>query len=767
LLCNGIIFCILDWYIPVLIGKSIAKLLFFYILFGSVTNFYVTEKIIYMVTKQDDNKVFKWWELQSGGFLSGLWFAQQVEADKKADEEEKETSVASPEDLSPFSTPSKITIKPKIEWWTGRNARVIRRASPTPSRNRSTDRNRSQHSSRRSTWTPTPVVPVVKREKKAKTSATLVKKEAISMGESISVKEFAEKMWVPHMEVMKQLLANKIMVTINSSIDFETASLIASEFNVEVTQETQALNVESFMLGDLQALLDSDKEAETKKLRWPIVTVMGHVDHGKTSLLDYLRKTNIAWGEAGWITQSIWASVITHDDKPITFIDTPGHELFTTLRARWAKMTNVAIIVVAADDGIMPQTKESIDHAKAAWVPIIIAVTKIDKPQNNFEKIKNDLGSHWIVSENRGWDVPVIWVSSVTWQGIDDLLEAILLQSEMLELYYNPNRSAVGVVLDAHKDAKQWVVSSIIVLTGTLRVWDVIVAYNTYGKVKRMQNWKWEQVKAVTGWEPVQILGLSELPEAGRMVEIVTKEKDAQEKISQIQEQADLEKAAWSTVEQFLANLETSEATELRLILKADWASSLEALEQAVDWIELPASVTIKVISTDVWHFSDSDISLAQASKALLLGFNVSISTTLKKKSQALQVEVKSYSIIYELTEYLTQLTQGMIEIEYEDVSIGKLEILWVFFRKGKEMVIGWKVWEWTIKNKCKFIVWREEGDDFVEVGKWTIMSLQKEQQTVKEVATGHECGMKVKVSPKVIEGDVLEFFEKQEKVPS
>lgn len=718
-----------------------------------------------MVAKQDDNKVFKWWELQSGGFLSGLWFAQQADDEKKIEEEEKDTSVASPEDLSPFATPSKITIRPKTEWWTWRNARVIRRASSTSSRNRSNDRNRSQNSSKRAIVESTPKAPVVKREKKAKTSATLVKKEAISMGEFISVKEFAEKMWVPHMEVMKQLLANKIMVTINSSIDFETASLIASEFDVEVTQETQSLNVESFMLGDLQALLDSDKDAENKKLRWPIVTVMWHVDHGKTSLLDYLRKTNIAGGEAGWITQSIWASVIVHDDKPITFIDTPGHELFTTLRARWAKMTNVAIIVVAADDGIMPQTKESIDHAKAAWVPIIIAVTKIDKPGNNFEKIKNDLGSHGIVPEDWGWDVPVIGVSSVTWQGIDDLLEAILLQSEMLELYYNPDRSAIGVVLDAHKDAKQWVVSSIIVLTGTLKVWDVIVAYNTYGKVKRMQNWKWEQVKTVTWWEPVQILGLSELPEAGRMVEIVIKERDAQEKIAQIQEQANLEKSVGSTVEQFLANLETSEATELRLILKADWASSLEALEQAVDWIELPPSVTIKIISTDVWHFSDSDISLAQASKALLLWFNVSISSSLKKKAQALQVEVKSYSIIYELTEYLTQLTQGMIEVEYEDVSIGKLEVLWVFFRKWKEMVIGWKVWEWIIKNKCKFIVWREEGDDFIEVWKWSIMSLQKEQQTVKEVATGHECGMKVKVSPKVVEGDVLEFFEKQEKV--
>lgn len=245
------------------------------------------------------------------------------------------------------------------------------------------------------------------------------------------------------------------MVGINSSLDFDTATLIATEFGVDIKREQAQLNLESFMAGDLQAILDLDKKAEKTELRAPIVTVMGHVDHGKTSLLDYLRKTNVAGGEAGGITQSIGASVVHHGDRDITFIDTPGHALFTTLRARGSKITNVAIIVVAADDGLMPQTKESIEHAKAAGVPIIIAVTKIDKPHNNMERIKSDIGAFGLIPEDWGGDVPVIGVSSVTGQGIPELLDAILLQTEMLDLRYDPKRSAVGVVLDAHKDQKQ------------------------------------------------------------------------------------------------------------------------------------------------------------------------------------------------------------------------------------------------------------------------------------------------------------------------
>ena len=334
-------------------------------------------------------------------------------------------------------------------------------------------------------------------------------------------------------------MKNKLMLWISSVLDFDTATLIADELWVIVKQEeNNQLDVESFMEWDLQAILAMDKVAPYLRERAPIVTVMGHVDHGKTSLLDYLRKTTVVSGEAGWITQWIWASVVDYDGKKISFIDTPGHELFTELRSRGSKLTNIAVIVVAADDSVMPQTIESINHAKSAGVPIIIAITKIDKPGKNIEQIKSDLASYGITPEDWGGDSPIVWVSSVTGEWIPDLLETILLQAEMLELKYNPQRPAVWVVLDAYKDPKQWVVSTVIVMTGTLKVGDVIVAYNTYGKVRRLQDRTWKVVKSATGWEPVQILGITELPEAGRVVEVVSSEKEAHDKILLIQEKS-------------------------------------------------------------------------------------------------------------------------------------------------------------------------------------------------------------------------------------
>ena len=758
------------------------------------------------VEQKQETKVLKWQELQQNSwFLSWLWFSTSVKEVIKKPEPVEETivsvddfAVLRPKIESPSrsSAPRSQSVsssrrsvapsykKPPQHWWhqqVPRHSGQIQRGGwyqkppqhgwhqkPAPYAGQSQHWSYQQkwkYGSQRPSFPVRPVVQtlVARKPREAKTSANLVKKLSIMMTDTISVKEFAEKMGVSHLEVMKKLLENKIMVSINSSIDFETAALIAEDFGVHVAKEQAGLNVESFMLWDLQAILALDKNAEYKELRSPIVTVMWHVDHGKTSLLDYLRKTNIAWWEAGGITQSIGASVITHNGQAITFIDTPGHELFTTLRARGAKLTNVAVIVIAADDGIMPQTAESFDHAKAAWVPIIIAVTKIDKPQNNFEKIKTDLGRYDIIPEDWGWDVPVVGVSSITGEGIPDLLEEILLHAEMLDLQFNPRRPAVGVVLDAHKDAKKGVVSSVIVLTGTLRVGDVVVAYNTYGKVKRMQNWKGETVSSVTGGEPVQILWLSDLPQPGRMVEVVAKEKDAQQRVSQIQSKEDAESHG-TIVEQFLQDLESSDKTELRLILKAEGSSSLDALNQAVLTIQTPPNVTIKVIRSDVGQFSESDLALAQASKALLLWFDVPTPAILKKNAQALQVDMKSFAIIYELTDYLTQLTLWLLKKEYEEVFTGKLNVLGIFFRKGKEMVIGWKVMEWYIKNGETFKVMRKVGEEIVEIAAGTITSLQKDKNNVKEIAQWHECGMKVKVGKKIEQWDTLDFYEMQEK---
>ena len=598
----------------------------------------------------------------------------------------------------------------------------------------------------------------------ATTSANLVKKSELFMDDKISVKEFSEKMWVSLIEIMKKLMENKIMTWINSSLDFDTASLIGAEFWVEVKKNEAQLDMESFMSWDLQKILDLDKEAPVRLERAPVVTVMGHVDHWKTSLLDYLRKTSMAEWEAGWITQSIWASVVDYNWKKITFIDTPGHELFTSLRARWAKLTNIAVIVVAADDSVMPQTIESINHAKAAWVPIIIAITKIDKPGHKRDQIIADIAAQWLTPEEWWGDVPVIWVSSKTGEWIDKLLENILLQAEMLELRYNPNRSAVWVVLDSYKDAKQWVIASIIVLTWTLQVGNIIMAYNTYGKIKRMQNWKWAPIQKATWWEPVQILWFTELPEAWRIVEIVNNEKEAQHKVSVIQEQEASHKNEWA-VQEFLAQLKAwwdkNKVSELRLILKAEWASSLEALQQAVQWLELPKNVTIKVIHADVWQFSESDVSLGQVSKALLIWFNVSINAILKKKAEQQKVEIKSFDIIYELTDYLLNLLQWMVEVEKQEVTVGKLEVLGIFFTQSKEMTIGWMVIEWRVKNKLRFRVHRWEDI----ICNWEILSLQRNKDQVKEVIEWEDCGMKVKTGKKIQEHDILEFYELQDVV--
>ena len=603
---------------------------------------------------------------------------------------------------------------------------------------------------------------IVKKPKIATTSANLVKKTEIVINWNISVKEFSEKMWVPLMELMKVLMQNKLMLWVTANLDFDTACLIAEEFGVTVKkEENQQLDVESFISGDLQSLLDVDKEAKHLEERAPIVTIMWHVDHGKTTLLDYLRKTSVASKEAGGITQSIWASIAECNGKKITFIDTPGHELFTDLRARWAKLTNVAVIVVAADDSVMPQTIESINHAKSAGVPIIIAITKIDKPGKNTEQIKTDLAANGITPEDWGGDVPIVGVSWVSGQWIPELLETILLQSEMLELKYNPDRSAIWVVLDAQKDPKQWVVTSMIVMTGTLKVGDVIVAYNTYGKVRRMQDWTWKMIRVAKWWEPIQILWITDLPEAGRMVEVVKTEKEAYTKIELIQEQEN-KNASKSAVQDFLSKLwwwSDWEKTELRLILKSDGSSSLDALKQAVSWIATPDNVVIKIIHTDVWHFSESDLSLAQASRALLLWFNISINSVLKKKAEQMKVEIKNYDIIYELTNYLTELTQWMIKYEEVEVVIWKLNVLWIFYTKGKEMVVWGKVIEWIVKNKCKFRIVRWE--EIVASGE--IQSLHKNKDEIKKANEWDECGMKVKVGKKIEEWDVLEFWEMQE----
>lgn len=603
-----------------------------------------------------------------------------------------------------------------------------------------------------------PVVQKPKVIKEAAVSGTLTKKDSIVIKDVISVKEFSEKSGIPFPQILKHMLANKILGGINTALDFDTVSLIALEFDVSVVKEQQGMSLDNVIMGDLNAIVTQDKDAEHTLPRAPIVTVMGHVDHGKTSLLDYIRKTSVAGGESGGITQSIGASKIVHNGHPITFIDTPGHELFTNLRSRGAKVTNIAIIVIAADDGLKPQTIESINHAKEAGVPIIIAITKIDKGEPKMEQIKSEIGSYGLIPEERGGDVPLIGVSSKTGEGMDKLLDQILFQAELLDLKYDPKRPAVGVIIDAQKDAKQGILTSLIVLTGTLKVGDIVVVHNTYGKIRKMINSHGVATRTATGGEPVQILGINEIPEPGRVVEVVANDKEAQKRIEIINESS--EKNSVSTLGSFLEQMKKNEGAVLKIVCKSSGPSSLEAMNQALNNLPLPKNVSFKIIHSGIGDIVESDIGLAQAAEAIVLWFNVACSGMIKKRAENMKVSVKLFDIIYNLTDYIEQVMKDMVEKEYREVERGKLKVLGIFFKKEKTMIIGGKVIEGKIWNGMKF---RTENEDPNLIISGEITSLQRETNSVKEVAEGYECGMKVKVSKKIIEGDILTFYEMEE----
>ena len=593
-----------------------------------------------------------------------------------------------------------------------------------------------------------------KREKTYKVSGDLKRKETVSVGETITVKEFSEKMWVPLGEVMKVLLTNKIVVAAQASIDFDTAQLVGTEFEVTVERESVEMKVEDLIDANLESILAQDKEADDLIERPPVVTVMGHVDHGKTRLLDHLRGSDIVWWEAGGITQSIWASQIIHSDKKITFIDTPWHELFSAIRARWSKITNIVIIVVAADDGVKPQTVEAIRHAKDAGAPIVVAITKMDLWLKNLEQIKWQLAEHELTPEDRWGDTMIVPCSAVSGQGIDDLLEAILLQAEMLNLRYSPSRPAVWVVVESNKSAQQWVMTTLLVMTGTLKIWDIVAIHDTYGRVKRMSNRKWEQIKEAHWWDAVMVLGINNVPEPGRMLEVVASDREAQKKIALIQEHAAKHKGEVA-LQSVLDRLGTGETAQLKLIIKADSYGSLEAVKHSISKANLEENVEVKVIHDDVGNITDSDISFAKAGNALVIWFNLPITWAIKKKADQHQVTVKQFDIIYEFIEYIEDVSEWLIEIEKVETLIGKMEVLALFYRKWKDMIVWGKVTEGRAQNHATFKVMKWE--DQYSNGK--ITSLQREQDSVKEVKEGYECGIRVRASKKIEIGDVIEFY--------
>ncbi|MBN2096483.1 translation initiation factor IF-2 [Candidatus Peregrinibacteria bacterium] len=576
----------------------------------------------------------------------------------------------------------------------------------------------------------------------------------------ISVKEFSEKCGLPVADVMANLLKNGIMATINQKLDYETAAVVAADLGMEVKMSEKQATSEELFAGDIKALLQ-EEDKSTLKERPPIVTVMGHVDHGKTRLLDTIRNTNVIAGESGGITQHIGAYQVEKNGHPITFLDTPGHEAFTAMRARGAKVTDIAILVVAADEGVKPQTAEAINHAKEAGVPIIVAINKIDKPNANIDKVKGELVEYELQAEDWGGKTIMVPVSAHTGEGIDDLLEMILLVAEMENIRANPRRMAVGTVVESHLNPSLGPVATILINTGTLRVGDMVVVGNTMGRVKTMHDDKGQNLKKVLPSGAARISGLNKVPKAGDILQAFKDEKIAKERLNQLTElrRQQEEGESGSMVERIVSQINTGDINYLKLVVKADTKGSLEAILQALNKIK-NEDVAVKVIHCGVGNISDTDVVMASASQALLVGFHVVANVHVRKLAEKEHVDIKNYTIIYKLTEDVRAILSGMLEPEINVVELGEMVIKQIFLDKKKWAIIGCAVKKGKVTSHSMVRVTRD-GETLFEA---EIESLKHVAQDVTELEKGSECGIRIKTPQPVQEGDKLEVFKIEKK---
>lgn len=591
--------------------------------------------------------------------------------------------------------------------------------------------------------------PVVQEAPKKKNYPT-----AIELPETIIVKDFAERLGRDVGEVMKKLLMGGIMATINQELDFDTASLIADEFGVTVTKEAPPEDPT-----EIEEIIDPP---ETLKTRPPVVTIMGHVDHGKTSLLDAIRQTNVTSHEAGGITQHIGAYQVRYQGKKITFMDTPGHEAFTAMRARGAQVTDIAVLVVAADDGVMPQTVESINHAKSAGVPIIVAINKIDKESANPEHVMQQLTEYGLVSEDWGGDTIMVPVSAHKKIGLDDLLENILVLAEVQDLKANPNRPAQGVVIEAKLDKGRGPVASVLIQKGTLRVGDTIIVGTCFGKVRAMNNERGERVKKAEPSIPVEILGLNDVPEAGDILN-VTDEKTARsvaEKRLEKKRSSELHVNAKVTLDDLFNQIQQGELKELPLIIKGDVQGSVEALSQSLMGIKSD-EVRISIVHAGVGAINESDIMLASASNALIIGFNVRPDAAARKMAEHEKVDMRMYRVIYDAINDVEAAIKGMLEKKYEEKIVGRAEVRKVI-TTPKVIVGGSYVKEGKITSTSKIRLIRNG----IVVHEGEIDGLRRFKDDVKEVAAGYECGITLEKYRDIKEGDEIEAYEMVEVEP-
>lgn len=555
-------------------------------------------------------------------------------------------------------------------------------------------------------------------------------------------------------EIIKKLLMGGIMATINQEIDFDTASLIADEFGVTVTQEAPPEDPT-----EIEEIIDPP---ESLKVRPPVVTIMGHVDHGKTSLLDAIRQSNITSHEAGGITQHIGAYQVRYEGKKITFMDTPGHEAFTAMRARGAQVTDIAVLVVAADDGVMPQTIESINHAKSANVPIIVAINKIDKESANPQQVMQQLTEYGLISEEWGGDTIMVPVSAHKKIGLDELLENILVLAEVQELKANPNRPAQGVVIEAKLDKGRGPVASVLIQKGTLHVGDTIIVGSCFGKVRAMTNERGERVKKAEPSIPVEILGLNDVPEAGDILD-VTDEKTARsvaEKRLEKKRSSELHVNAKVTLDDLFNQIQQGELKELSLIVKGDVQGSVEALSQSLMAIKSD-EVRIAIVHSGVGAINESDIMLASASNALIIGFNVRPDASARKAAEHENVDMRTYRVIYDAINDVEAAIKGMLEKKYEEKIIGRADVRKVI-TTPKVIVGGSYIKEGKITSSAKVRLIRNG----IVVHEGEVAGLRRFKDDVKEVAEGYECGITLEGYRDIKEGDEIEAYEMVEVEP-
>lgn len=585
------------------------------------------------------------------------------------------------------------------------------------------------------------------------------KSRAVELPESLTVRELAEKLGQAPKNMVMRLMEMGVMAALNQEVDYETARVVAEKFGIEtkpiqLEQDSDTMDIE----------IEEDDPASLRP-RPPVVTVMGHVDHGKTSLLDAIRETKVTAGEAGGITQHIGASVVEYQGKKIVFLDTPGHEAFTAMRARGAQVTDIAVLVVAADDGVMPQTVEAINHAKAAEVPIIVALNKMDRPDAQPERIKQQLTEYGLVVEEWGGDTICVPVSALKKEGIDELLEMILLVAELSELKANPDRFAMGTVIEAKLDKGRGPVATVLVQRGTLRVGDPIIAGTAWGRVRAMMNDRGENVKEAGPSTPVEVLGFSEVPQAGDIMRAMKDDKAARQLAKERQEEQreqELARSARISLDDLYDRIQEGEIKELNIIIKADVQGSVEALKQSLEKLS-DEQVRLNVIHGGAGAITESDVMLASASNAVIIGFNVRPEPSAKKEAEREEVDIRLYRVIYDALEDMEAAMKGMLEPEYREVTLGQVEVRTTFKVPKVGTIAGSYVLEGKVVNGSPVRLIR----DGVVIYEGKIESLRRFKDDVREVAGGYECGIGLHNFNDIKEGDILEVYTVEEVRPA